>query len=247
MASRLVDLGVVVTISAGNSGANGPFYGSSGSSGKNVLAIASVETEDFPASPFEANFTSADGGSEVTTVGYLPSTFYFPPTVAGWPIVPLNLNPAIADDACTPFPSGTPSLKGAVALVRRGGCTFAIKQQNLEALGAEYILIYNSETSPLTVPSTDRVTSLIGAITDAAGKAIIRTIAEGGSVTADFSPNPEEVVGVDYNVGGRPSAFTSWAALYDLQSKPDVAAPGGNIFSTVGFSFPNNKLPTNKY
>lgn len=223
---------MVVTISAGNSGANGPFYGSSGSSGKNVLAIASVETEDFPASPFEATFT-VNGETEVTTVGYLPSTDYFPPSVSGWPIVPLNLNPDIADDACTPFPSGTPRLDSSVALVRRGGCTFATKQQNLEALGAKYILIYNTDSNPLIVPSTDRFISLIGMITPAAGRAIIKTIADGGKVTGDFSPNPEEVVGVDYNVGGRPSIFTSWAGLYDLQMKPNIAAPGGNIFSTV--------------
>lgn len=67
MASRLVEEGVVVTISAGNSGAAGPFFGSSGSSGENVLAIASVETEKYPASPFELTF-SVDGVSNTTKV-----------------------------------------------------------------------------------------------------------------------------------------------------------------------------------
>ncbi|KAI8309743.1 hypothetical protein K4K61_001386 [Colletotrichum sp. SAR11_59] len=43
VASRLVEQGIVVTISAANSGSIGPFYGSSGSSGKNVLAIASAD------------------------------------------------------------------------------------------------------------------------------------------------------------------------------------------------------------
>lgn len=221
-----------MVISAGNSGANGPFYGSSGSSGKNVLAIASVETEDFPASPFEATFT-LDGEANVTTVGYLPSTDYFPPSVKDWPIVALSLDTSVADDACTRFPAGTPSLEGSIPLVRRGGCSFSVKQANLEALGAEYILIYNSDTSPLIIPSTDRLTSLLGMITADAGEAIVNTIAEGGEVTGDFSRNPEEVVAVEYNVGGRPSTFTSWAGLYDLQQKPDIAGPGGNIFSSV--------------
>ncbi|WDK19144.1 subtilase [Colletotrichum graminicola] len=55
VASRLVEQGVVVTISAANSGSQGPFYSSSGSSGKNVLAIASADVptvETTRASPF---------------------------------------------------------------------------------------------------------------------------------------------------------------------------------------------------
>ncbi|KAK1987048.1 subtilase [Colletotrichum cereale] len=43
VASRLVEEGVIVTISAANSGSQGAFYSSSGSSGKNVLAIASAD------------------------------------------------------------------------------------------------------------------------------------------------------------------------------------------------------------
>ncbi|KAK1569702.1 peptidase S8/S53 domain-containing protein [Colletotrichum navitas] len=43
VASILVEQGVVVTISAAKSGSQGPFYSSSGSSGKNVLAIASAD------------------------------------------------------------------------------------------------------------------------------------------------------------------------------------------------------------
>ncbi|OHW92575.1 subtilase [Colletotrichum incanum] len=43
VASRLVEQGVVVTISAANSGSQGVFYSSSGSSGKNVLAVASAD------------------------------------------------------------------------------------------------------------------------------------------------------------------------------------------------------------
>lgn len=230
VASRLVEDGVVVTISAGNSGAAGPFYGSSGSSGKNVVAVASVSTELFPATPFEATF-ELDGSSNTTKLGYLPSTDYFPPTVKDWPIVALTLDTTVLDDACSPFPSGSPDLSKAVPLVRRGTCNFAVKQQNLEALGAKYVLIYTDDR-PITTPSTDRTSSLIGMITADAGEAIIDTIIAGGEVTADFSVNPEEIVALEYPAGGRPSIFTSWAGLYDLQMKPDIAAPGGDIFSS---------------
>jgi len=204
VASRLVEEGVVVVISAGNSGAAGPVYGSSGSSGKNVLAVASVETEVFPASPFRATF-KLDGKSNTTTLGYLPSTDYFPPTVKDWPIVALNLDTTAAADGCTPYSAGTPRLDGKVALVRRGTCSFTIKQQNLAAIGAKYILIYNTPTGALVTPSTTDFNSLIALITAKAGEAIVNTIKAGGNVTADFSVNPEQVVGLDYPAGGRPN------------------------------------------
>ncbi|KAH7305870.1 subtilase [Stachybotrys elegans] len=226
VASRLVLEGVVVTISAGNSGANGPFYGSSGSSGQNVLAIASVETEVLPAYPFGATV-----GGQTIRAGYLPSTNYFPPTVVDWPVVALSLDTTVLDDACQPYPPGTRSLAGTIALVRRGTCTFAQKQVNLQALGAEYILIYNNGGAMVT-PSTDNFNTLIAMITTEQGETFVNALKAGQNVTADFSVNPEIPIGLDYPAGNRPNIFTSWATLYDLQMKPDIAAPGGNIFST---------------
>ncbi|KAL2210880.1 subtilase [Sarocladium strictum] len=228
VASRLVELGVFVSISAGNSGANGPFYGSSGSSGKNVIAVASIETELFPLSPFGATFTT-DGDSNTVRIGYLPSTSYFPPSVKDWPIKPVSLNTAATADGCTALPSDV-SFEGSIALVRRGGCTFAEKQAILEARGAKYVLVYTNE-SPLTTPATESTKSLLAMIAADSGEAIIEAIAAGGSVKADFSLNPEEIVAVPHVTAGKPSIFTSWAGTWDLQMKPDVAAPGGQIFS----------------
>ncbi|KAF4886941.1 Minor extracellular protease vpr [Colletotrichum fructicola] len=230
VASRIVEEGVVVTIANGNSGAAGPFFASSGSSGENVLAVASVETETFPASPFELT-SVLDGKTETVKAGYLPSTYYFSSDITDWPVVPLNFDTTDPADACEPYANGTRSLKGVIPLVRRGTCTFATKQANLVALGAEYILFYNNE-GPLITPYTDGEIGLIALITAEAGAAIIDTVKAGGNVTADFSINPEQVVGLDYPAGGRPNTFTSWGGTYDLQIKPDIAAPGGQIFST---------------
>lgn len=143
-------------------------------------------------------------------------------------MVPLNFNTSDPADGCQPYPNGTRRLEGVVPLVRRGTCTFATKQQNLVALGAEYILFYNNE-SPLITPGTDDDVGLIGLITADAGEAIIETVKAGGNVTADFSLNPEQVVGLEYPAGGRPNTFTSWGTSNDLQIKPDIAAPGGQV------------------
>lgn len=143
-------------------------------------------------------------------------------------MVPLNFNTSDPADGCQPYPNGTRRLEGVVPLVRRGTCTFATKQQNLVALGAEYILFYNNE-SPLITPGTDDDVGLIGLITADAGEAIIETVKAGGNVTADFSLNPEQVVGLEYPAGGRPNTFTSLGTSNDLQIKPDIAAPGGQV------------------
>jgi subtilisin family serine protease len=66
VASRLVDKGVVVTISAGNEGYTGPFYTSTGSNGHGVLSVAAINVTGNPsvnmtaqnARPMAAYFTS---------------------------------------------------------------------------------------------------------------------------------------------------------------------------------------------
>ncbi|CAH0047793.1 unnamed protein product [Clonostachys solani] len=230
VASRLVDEGVIVTISAGNSGTAGTFFGSSGSSGNEVIAVASVETETFPATPFSATF-SLDGTGNTTTLGYIPATYYFPTEVQDWPVVVYNFDTTDPADGCEPYPEDAPKIEKAIPIVRRGTCTFATKQANLQALGANYILVYNNE-NPLIVPGTEEYGSLFGLITAKSGEAIIETIKAGGNVTVDFTVNPEQPVGLEYPSGGRPNDFTSWGGTYTLQLKPDIAGPGGNILST---------------
>ncbi|KAI0381948.1 subtilisin-like protein [Hypomontagnella monticulosa] len=230
VASRLVDEGILVTISAGNSGDQGPVYGSTGSSGTNVIAVASIETNVFPEFPFGATFTAA-GVTNTTTLGYLPSTFYFPSDVVGWPIVPLSFNTSDPAEACQPYPEGTQNLTGKIPLVRRGTCTFATKQGHLAALGAEYILFYNNE-SPLIQPGTVDDSTLIALVVADIGEAIINFVKENGTVTADFSMNPENPIAYTNPFANKPDIFTQWGPSYDLDLKPDIAAPGGNIFST---------------
>ncbi|KAI1107937.1 subtilisin-like protein [Jackrogersella minutella] len=230
VASRLVDEGILVTISAGNSGDKGPVYGSSGSSGTNVIAVASVESNVFPAFPFGANFTLG-GVVNATTLGYLPSTNYFPSQVVGWPIVPLAFNTSDPAEACEPYPEGTQNLTGKIPIVRRGTCPFEIKQANLAALGAQYMLFYNNE-SPLIQPGTTDDSTLIALVVAEIGQAIIDFVKKNGSVTADFSVNPENPIGYANTFANKPDTFTQWGPSYDLDLKPDIAAPGGNIFST---------------
>jgi len=230
VASRLVDERVVVTIAEGNDGDIGVAWCSAGACGNNVLAFASVETDQFPSFPFAVNIT-VDGVTNTTTLGYLPSTHYFPSYVVGWPITPLAFNTSDPAEACNPYPAGTKNLTGVIPLVRRGTCTFATKQANLEALGVEFILFYNND-DPLIQPGTVDDISLIGLVTADIGASVVDIVQAGGSVTGDFSVNPENPVAYPNPTAKLTNIVTEWGPLYDLQIKPDTAVPGGNIFST---------------
>ncbi|KAI6308103.1 hypothetical protein MCOR34_007347 [Pyricularia oryzae] len=234
LAARLVAQGVVMTVSAGNNGADGPYYAGDANTSPHLLSVASVGASNYPATPYRLTMTS-DGVSNTTKSGYLPAAAAFPAEVNGWPIVALNFNTSNTDDACSPYPAGTANLTGAVALVRRtAGCNFVSKQKNLQALGAKYVLVYN-DNRPIITPGSSDPGSLLGMITAEAGHAIIKALVAGANVTADFSLHAGDapLAGIpDLAAGGKPSVFSSWASTYDLQLKPDVAAPGGNIFST---------------
>ncbi|KAB5586270.1 subtilisin-like serine protease [Coniochaeta sp. 2T2.1] len=232
VASRLVDQGVVVTIAAGNSGDDGPFFGSNGSSGKNVIAVASTDASVIAAPPFKATF-SLDGTSNTSTLAYEPASGSDLWTISGLPIIPVSFDTTNPADACEPLPDTTPDLSGGIALIRRGTCNFAVKQANAAKFGAKYILFYNNENGPVNPGLTDPAIP-VALIEAKAGAAIIATIKGGGNVTADFPPPADSswAVGFYNSAGGIPSEYTSFGGTYELEIKPDVAAPGGKIYST---------------
>ncbi|KAH0428810.1 serine endopeptidase [Colletotrichum camelliae] len=233
VASRIVEQGVVVTIAAGNDGDEGPFYASSGSSGKEVLAVASVDTSRVPAKPWHATF-SLEGFSNTTQLAYIPPVNRELWNVTGLPIVPLSFDTKASAEACSTLPDTTPDLSNVIVLVRRGGCTQYVKQTNVEKFGAQYMLIYNDDYRPFELVANSAYKSQMALIDAKAGAAIIETVKAGGNVTADFTnpADPNWAVGFFDAAGGIPSQYSSWGGTYELEIKPDIAAPGASIYST---------------
>lgn len=230
VASRLVDLDVVVTIAQGNKGAAGPFHGGTGSEGKNVLAVGSVKAQSGAMARFKATFWQPDGSKNTVGIGYMPGNGYWGEP-NGWRIVPMMLDINATDDACAPYPSGYANLTGLIPLVRRGTCSSDIKKSNLLALGAEFVLMYN-DGREMTQPYTTDFSNYIAIIDKDSGEAIVQTIAAGGEVTADFSGGFVPYVSSPLTETNYPSDFTSWGGSNDLGFKPEISAPGGDIFST---------------
>ncbi|KAH8843057.1 hypothetical protein MCOR27_005326 [Pyricularia oryzae] len=230
IASRLVDLDVVVTIAQGNKGFAGPFHGGTGSEGKNVIAVGSVNAASGAMSSFKATFWELDGSRKTVDIGYLPGNGYWGGP-RGWPIVPMTLDSKVTDDACTPYPPGTANLTGVIPLVRRGTCSPDVKKNNLLALGAAYVLMYN-DGREMGQPYTTDFDNYIASISSDDGEDIVQAVAAGLEVTADFSDGYVPFVSWPRTKGNYPSDFTSWGGSNDLGFKPDISAPGGDIFST---------------
>ncbi|KAK2031947.1 serine endopeptidase [Colletotrichum zoysiae] len=233
VASRIVEQGVIVTIAAGNDGEEGPFYASSGSSGKEVLAIASVDTSRVLAKPWHATF-KLDGAMNTTQLAYIPPVNRDLWNLTGLSILPLAFDTTDPAEACSPLPDTTPDLSNVIVLIRRGTCTPYVKQTNAEKYGARYILFYNDDSRPFELVANSAYQSQMALIDAKAGAAIIETVKAGGNVTADFTIPVESnwAVGFFDAAGGIPSYYTSWGGTYELEIKPDIAAPGANIYST---------------
>ena len=124
-------------------------------------------------------------------------------------------------------------LKGKVALIMRGELNFIDKILNAQKANASGVIVYNNPINgdALLNMATDPAINIPAIfIGNTVGKNIaekldkneaVKLVFTGGTMTQD---NPEAN---DYDDG------TSWGAAPNLEFKPQIAGPGGNIFSTV--------------
>jgi subtilisin family serine protease len=220
---RLVNNGVVVVASIGNSGANGIYSGGAPGVGKKVIGTAAVENTKLRLLYFTA---SPDNGK----FGYLQATAApTAPTSGTYPLARTGTVTSTAD-ACTALPAG--SLTGKVALIRRGTCTFNVKSINAQNAGAVGVIIYNNAAGiqSITVAGPPNVTIPVVSVSNTSGADLDSRIAAGPTTITwtdqlDSFPNSPSVAGLI-------SSFSSYGLAADLSLKPDISAPGGNIYST---------------
>ncbi|MEU6928105.1 M28 family metallopeptidase [Streptomyces sp. NPDC046374] len=82
---------------------------------------------------------------------------------------------------CEPGDFATGAFTGKIALIKRGGCAFAVKQQNAGAAGAVGAIIYNNTDGVLsgTLGAPSAVGAPAGGITKAEGEALVADLAKG--------------------------------------------------------------------
>ncbi|KAG6026386.1 hypothetical protein E4U41_001278 [Claviceps citrina] len=240
MATRLTDKGIPVTISAGNEGDYGLFRPGSLSIGQKTTSVASFDNIVAPLLNYHSTY-NINGGRKID-FQYTPGeTANEDSAIWGvsMPLYATSLDQHVADDACKPLPSNTPDLSKYIVLVRRGGCLFDEKTANLVAKGAQYIMFYNDEpagtiTVVLDQPDVVKATAMV---TSDVGVTWVRLLKAGRKLTVNVLSITEaraSVSNASNNItGGAVSTFSSWGPSYEMDFKPQIGAPGGNILSTL--------------
>lgn len=127
----------------------------------------------------------------------------------------------------------TSEAKGKIAIVNRGSMTFTDKQKYAQQAGAAGVVIVNNQTgstSPFTGIALSSDFPAFG-LSNVTGHKLIDWVDQHKdtalTVKIALMPLPNQSYLTD-----RMSTFTSYGPASDLSFKPDITAPGGNIWST---------------
>ncbi|KAH8107723.1 subtilisin-like protease [Cristinia sonorae] len=221
VSSRISDTGKIVTIAAGNDGSKGAFYTSSPGNAISAISVASLDN-----TVIELQNATVHGATH-DPITYF-ATFPFPVTQT-LPIFVTSTDTTVIDDACDPLPDSTPDLSGFVTIIRRGTCTFVQKLTNVAAKKGSLALIYDNGSGFSAISVGNFTATLIQA---ADGVFLANAFAAGQKISLSF-PQSGAAFGFPDPAGGLISSFSSFGPTNDLFFKPAIAAPGGNILSTL--------------
>ena len=226
---RATENGIMMAISAGNSAhlgygyanpwAANPDYGVVGSPGVTYesLQVASLEN-----SYLNLEAATFDLVGEELLAGFMSASSVHPTSLEKKPyeVVDVGLG--------KPEEIAGKDLNGKFALIVRGELTFIEKTMNAQNAGAAGVIIYNNTSGYISMATESTITIPQLSLSQSDGLAIKQAL-ENGTVTVSFegksqtAPNPE---------AGKMSSFTSWGITPNLDFKPEITAPGGNIYST---------------
>jgi len=232
--TRATENGIMVAISSGNSDLYGsgyyyPYaenqdYGVTGSPGiaNDSLSVASFENSMITA----YSFTYQLDGQKVGEALYLLANDANPQELLAGQVEVMDAG------------FGNPSdfegkdFTGKVALISRGEISFVEKGLNAQNAGAIAVIVYNNQDGTINMASDPGITIPFMSTLKSDGEFLKTAIGNGQAVTVSFDGNFIEVQNPS---AGQMSTFTSWGPTPNLDFKPEITAPGGNIFSTLNY------------
>ena len=226
------DAGTVVVASSGNAGTNGD----SSVTGSWKLSPKVVTVANSSHARLFSNAVSVTGpgtppSALVSRVG-VPAGSPAPPitsTVAGEYVVAPGGSGGNAGEACEPLEAN--SVTNKIVLVARGSCTFNVKKQNVMAGGATGMIVHNNgpdAPTPMGGFTLPAIPSVM--VTQADGRAMVAWAAANTAPTAQIEgPIKRLTSGWPDVVAGS----SSRGPAPDMAIKPDIAAPGTGVLSSV--------------
>jgi subtilisin family serine protease len=227
-----VEAGTAVAASAGNAGTNGDssVTGSWKLSPK-VITVASSSHARVFSNAVTVTGPGAPPAALQDRVG-VPGAAPAPPiasTISGIYAVAPGGTDGRAGEACGTLLPG--SLTGRIALVARGTCTFDAKKNNVAAAGAVAMIVHNNGPDAPIV---------MGGFTGPTIPAVMITLADGRAMVAWAQANANPTVDIEGPVqrltSGWPdvvSSFSSRGPAPTKTIKPDIAAPGASVLSSI--------------
>ncbi|KAG1048825.1 hypothetical protein G6F43_008814 [Rhizopus delemar] len=220
--NQIVAKGVHVVISAGNSGAQGAYTIGSPSTASGAFSVASVQNDYTNTTTLIAS-GFADRIPYVLSSGSSTSAKL---TNGDLAIASKVDNPT--NDACS-ADAVSPDVKGKVALVKRGSCSFADKVNNAASAGAVSVIIYDNADEALSGAETTGASLASVMVSLKSGEGLLAAVKK-GKVSIDFSAGKSVVPVSD---AGSVSSFSSLGPSAELILKPNIAGVGGRIYSTL--------------
>ncbi len=242
-----VESNMVVVAAGGNEGQNGFFngvytYDTTGSPAYAPDAIAVAATGNSHQPSQSIHIFGANLPGNLTTIPALADTATFLSSAITGTIIDAS---TVGDVyGCTAFPVN--SMQGDIALIQRGGtpaaCTFDEKLINAANAGATAVLLYNNGQLPDLFSPTLTNTTLIPSyfIGTSNGMAVKAYVDSNAAATASLDPSAAAF---------EPSSDTNQVAFFSSRGpalgfglKPDVAAPGENIYMAAQTYDPQGAL-----
>ncbi len=261
--ASLVESDTVVCMSAGNSGnwaedsASGLLYAEDANTGRvgspgayaNSLAVASADNIGSTSEYFAVagqNYTYADGAGKTFSGGATCKSAAFTTLDKSEDKSGTEYDFVFIGDPTDPDDtvkyggdkSDFTGTAGKIVLVSRGnGVAFTDKQINAEAAKAAAIIVYNNvegfdaiyaactKTLPFITIRQDQMQSILASATkDENGVWGGKLTVYGSGVYTDMNATGGQIT---------MSSFSSWGVPGNLTLKPEITAPGGNIYSTT--------------
>jgi subtilisin family serine protease len=223
-ADRLVERGVVVVTSAGNSGGNGMWAVSAPGVGERVIATANFQNTHVKLPAFTLS-------PDNLTMGYAQATGGQLAPLSGTVLLTRTGTNASTADACNANAPAPGSLLGKVALIRRGACSFHEKTVNAQNAGAAGVIIYNNVPGlqTITVVGPVPINIPVVSISGEDGIVVSNRLAS-GPVHLTWTTQTIAQVNSQANLL---STGSSHGISPTLSLKPDIGAPGNFIRSTI--------------